>query len=206
MARKKQGNSNSKYLTIIIIVAIILVAPIFLFWLKHALTQKDKWCTTEHVTSMAIVSNPKTATDYYNRGNYNFDTGNCEAAIIDFNKSLELNPKFAEGFNNRAYTYMRMGEYQNALSDLNMAIELRPNYINALMNRGDIYNFYMMNYPKALNDYKKVVELGGTYNTSVCGHMMIARDQGWHVNTVFQIIDHIWGAIVHLDNIRLAGC
>ncbi len=204
MAKKvKAIKTNSKKYVIAFVVSLIVLSPLALLWFKHFLTQKDVWCTTTHSSALMTVANPKTSVDYYNLGNYNFSTGDCGAAITAFTKSIELDSKFAESYNNRAYTYMRMGDYVDAIPDLNVALAIRPNYINALMNRGDVNNFYLMNYSRALNDYSKVVEFGGATNTSVCGHMMLARDQGWHVWT---LLEHLVGIVTHINNIRLAGC
>jgi len=75
---------------------------------------------------------------------------------------------------------MRLRNYGAALPDLNKAIELRPNYINALMNRGDLYNYYgpVIDRQRAIEDYNKVMSLGGGRGTSVCGHRALAEGNG----------------------------
>lgn len=75
---------------------------------------------------------------------------------------------------------MRQQNYAAALTDLNRAIDLRPNYVNALMNRGDIYNYYFdVDRQKAIADYARVIALGATANSNVCGHRMVAYYGGW---------------------------
>ena len=70
---------------------------------------------------------------------------------------------------------MRLRNYSAALPDLNKALVLNPNYIQALMNRGDIHNYYYaIDRRSAIADYEKVIALGGTRGTSVCGHLFMA--------------------------------
>jgi tetratricopeptide (TPR) repeat protein len=83
-----------------------------------------------------------TAQDYFAQGDYDYEQGNCDQAIADYTRAIELNPDLAEAYNNRAYIYMVKKEYALALPDLDRALQLRPNYVNALMNRGDIHNYY----------------------------------------------------------------
>jgi tetratricopeptide (TPR) repeat protein len=81
---------------------------------------------------------------------------------------------------------MTIRDYADALPDLDRAIALRPTYVNALMNRGDFYNFYyQIDRARALADYNRVLALGpaATNGTSVCGHMFLAKHNGWNLGT-----------------------
>ena len=87
---------------------------------------------------------------------------------------------------------MRMKNYQAALLDLNHAIELRPDYAHALMNRGDIYNYYYsIDRKKAMEDYDEVLKLvpPEEYNElSLCGHRLLAKNNGWNLNVFLTVI------------------
>lgn len=136
----------------------------------------DTWCTTIRNSTSYPPAILKTSTDYFEKGNYDYDTGRCKEAVVDYTKSITLNSKYPQAYNNRAYTYMRMGDYKNALIDLNKALTLNPNYINALMNRGDIYNYYFeVDKTKAIADYEKIISIAGTGGTGVCGHLAMAK-------------------------------
>jgi len=142
-----------------------------------AINAPDKQCTTTRTAQATPLSNPSTPHDYFELGNYDYDTGDCTKAIVDYTKAIELNPNFPQFYNNRAYTSMRMHNYKDALADLNKAIALNPNYVNALMNRGDIYNFYYaLDRQKAIADYNRVIALGPDrdQSRSVCGHKAMA--------------------------------
>lgn len=145
----------------------------------------DIQCSTTHATTNTPPASLKTYTDYFEQGNYDYDIGNCAKAITDYTTSIKLNPNYAQAYNNRGYTYMRLREYSKALPDLDKAIALNPNYIQALMNRGDIHNYYYAIDKKlAIADYEKVIALGATQGTSVCGHLYLAKHDGWNLGTL----------------------
>jgi tetratricopeptide (TPR) repeat protein len=149
-------------------------------------TLADLQCSASHSTTNIPPAGLKTAADYFEQGNYDYDTGNCVKAIADYTNSINLDSKNPQVYNNRAYTYMRLRDYKSALPDLDRAITLNPNYINALINRGDIHNYYYeIDRKAAIADYQKVIALGGTRGTSVCGHLFLAKHNGWNLGTVF---------------------
>jgi tetratricopeptide (TPR) repeat protein len=128
-----------------------------------------------------------TAQDYFTQGDYDYEQRDCDEAIADYTRAIELNPGLAEAYNNRAYTYMVEKDYAPALADLNRAIQLRPKYVNALMNRGDIYNFYYaVDYGHAVADYDQVLRIdpNAGSHTSVCGHRLLAVNHGWNLRVL----------------------
>ena len=186
--KKKQKKANWRVIGITSTVAFILFILLGIL-LYQAATAPDTQCALTHKTISQPPRNLRTATDYFLQGNYDYDRGNCEKAITDYSKSLMFNPTSPETYNNRAYTYMRMQDYRNALPDLDKAIQLNPGYIQALMNRGDIHNYYYnIDRFVAIKDYKKVIALGGSNSTSVCGHLMLARHNGWNIGTFIDLI------------------
>ena len=140
-----------------------------------------------------------TAHDYLAQGDYAYDNKDCDKAITNYSRAIELDPGLAEAYNNRAYVYMVKKDYAPALVDLDHAIELRPDFVNALMNRGDIYNYYYsIDYGRAVADYDHVLRIdpAAPNHTSVCGHRLLAMNHGWNAN-VFAAL------AVHWDR---AGC
>lgn len=134
-----------------------------------------------------------TAQDYFAQGDYDYDQGNCDKAIANYTRAIELNPNLAEAYNNRAYTYMVKKDYATALPDLNRALQLRPNYVNALMNRGDIYNYYYaIDYERAVADYDQVlgIDPNAAGYTSVCGHRLLALNHGWNLNVLGSLLTY----------------
>lgn len=136
---------------------------------------QDTHCYTKHETDTKPPEKVSTAQEFFDQANYDFDIGSCAKATIEYGIAIKTYPEFAEAYNNRAYTYMRMQNYPMALADLDKAIELRPDYVNALRNRGDLLTFYLKGSTRSgVPDYDKVIALGQSKGTSVCGHRAMA--------------------------------
>ena len=130
----------------------------------------DSWCTTKHYTNAYPPQELISSMDYFEKGNYEYDKGNCDQALADYGMSIELNGNYPQAYNNRAYAYMRLEEYDMALTDLNMALELDPEYLHALRNRADVNGYKLGNKAQAVSDYEKIIELAGP-STDVCAHL-----------------------------------
>lgn len=186
-SKQKHKKADKKALGITAAVVVVLLGGLT-FLMYRAETAPDIQCGKMHTTPSYPPANLKTAMDYFEQGNYEYDRGNCQKAIVDYTRSIELNPKYPQAYNNRGYTYMRMRDYQAALPDFDKAIALNPKYIQALMNRGDIHNYYyQIDRPSAVADYEKVISLGGGQETSVCGHLFLAKHEGWKLGTLLDL-------------------
>jgi len=182
---KKRETGPAKIFWLIICLFIVFLFAFLGYKFIRSINPPDTQCTTRQLAKSLPPKALLTAKDYFEQGNYDYDTGNCMQAIADYAKSIELNPNYPQTYNNRAYTYMRMQNYKDALADLDIALTLNPNYIQALMNRGDIHNYYYsIDRRSAITDYEKVISLGATNGTSVCGHLFLARHNGWNLGTV----------------------
>jgi tetratricopeptide (TPR) repeat protein len=180
------SKKNKRRAVVLTTTVAVLLLGFLAFAMYRDTTSKDIQCSTTHTTTNTPPASLKTAMDYFLQGDYDYDTGNCTKAIADYTKSIELNSKYPQAYNNRAYTYMRLRDYKSALPDLDKALALNPNYIQALMNRGDIHNYYYaIDRKSAIADYEKVIALGGTKGTSVCGHLFLAEHNGWNLGAVF---------------------
>lgn len=184
---KKKVSSGSKRSAVALTIGVVVMLLSGLAYVIYrSATAPDTQCTASHVSTSTPPASLKTAADFFNQGNYDYDVGNCTLAISDYTMSIKFNPTIAQVYNNRAYTFMRLRDYKDALTDLNSAIALNHNYIQALMNRGDIHNYYFeIDRKSAIEDYKKVISLGGIRGTSVCGHLFLAEHNGWNLMTVF---------------------
>ncbi len=156
------------------LVTLVLLA--FFLRLYGAISVPDIQCARPHVTTSKSPKQLKTAADFFELGNYNYEIGKCQEGVADYTRAIELRLNYTEAYNNRAYTNMRMRNYADALLDLDKAISLNPNYVNALMNRGDIHNYYyQIDRKAALADYNKAISLGARDDKSACGHKAMAE-------------------------------
>lgn len=111
------------------------------------------------VMSLYIEQNPDDAKALAHQGENHRLTGNFEAALDDFNRSLDLEPDNAWAIAHRGETYYLMKRYQEAFADFNRAIELNPDYNWAIAHRGVTYRFLgEAYYPKALADLDRAIE------------------------------------------------
>lgn len=111
------------------------------------------------VMSLYIEQNPDDAKALAHHGENHRLTGHFEAALDDFNRSLDLEPNNAWAIAHRGETYYLMKRYQEAFADFHRAIELQPDYTWAIAHRGVTYRFLgEAYYPKALADLDRAIE------------------------------------------------
>ncbi len=182
---RKTGKWWSLATTALVTAALLVFLGIKMY---QAETAPDTQCSIVHAASTAPTVGVTTAADYFVQGNIDYDRGDCQQAISDYTQSIALDPSNSRTYNNRAYTAMRMHDYESALGDFDKAVALNPNYIQALMNRGDIHNYYYaIDRKMAVADYERVLALGGSQGTSACGHLFLARHNGWNLGTVVDL-------------------
>ena len=186
---KKNSRKAIRITTVVVIVLLGILAVV----MHISETVPDTQCTTTHTATSPAPLHLSTAMDYFLQGDYDYEIGNCKQAITDYTTAITRDPTLSQAYNNRAYTNMRMQDYKDALPDLDKAIALNPNYIQALMNRGDIHNYYYaIDRQSAIADYEKVIALGGGRSASVCGHLFLAKHNGWNLGTVFALPQEIF--------------
>jgi TonB family protein len=95
---------------------------------------------------------------YQNRANANFVMGEYDAAIVDYNKAIELNPKESTIYFSRGLAYFNNKNFNSAISDFDKVIELDPKEAMAYFKRGNALE-KVGSFEKALNDYQKAYEL-----------------------------------------------
>ncbi len=116
------------------------------------------------VMSLYIEQNPDDARALAHHGENHRLTGHFEAALDDFNRSLDLEPNNAWAIAHRGETYYLMKRYQEAFADFNRAIELNPDYNWAIAHRGVTYRFLGESYyTKALADLDRAIEHQSDY-------------------------------------------
>lgn len=101
---------------------------------------------------------PPDFTVYQNRANANFVMGEYDAAIVDYNKAIELNPKESSIYFSRGLAYFNNKSFTPAIADFDKVIELDPKEATAYFKRGNALE-KIGNFEKALTDYQKAVEL-----------------------------------------------
>jgi len=108
----------------------------------------------------APVSTPKPPdfAFYQNRANANFVMGEYDAAIVDYNKAIELNSKEPTIYFSRALALFNNKSFTPAIADFDKVIELDPKDAMAYFKRGNALE-KIGNFEKALTDYQKAADL-----------------------------------------------
>lgn len=83
----------------------------------------------------------------------------CNLAMRDLDKVIELSPTFVYAYYNRAYISSKLNNLDAAVEDLNKAIELYPGFAEAYYNRGLIL-LRMGKVRQGMQDLSKAGELG----------------------------------------------
>lgn len=83
----------------------------------------------------------------------------CDLAMRDLDKVIELSPTFVYAYYNRAFISSKMNNLDAAVTDLSKAIELYPGFAEAYYNRGLVY-LRMGKTRLGIQDLSKAGELG----------------------------------------------
>jgi len=76
---------------------------------------------------------------YRARGNWQQKKGELDAALADYNISINIEPNNVESYDFRADVYQQQGDLDRALEDYNHATRINPAYAAAYYSRGLIY-------------------------------------------------------------------
>lgn len=110
-----------------------------------------------------IEEQPEHAGPYINLGIAYRQEGDNEAAQAAFERAIELNPSSAAAHHQLGILYREQGNFEAALGAYNQALKLNPDYELAHRNIGILYDIYMQQPDRALQHYKRYLELeGGT--------------------------------------------
>jgi tetratricopeptide (TPR) repeat protein len=113
---------------------------------------------------------------YLNRGLAEYDAGDRQAAIADFDATLRLNPKAHKALNNRAAAYVSLGDRPAALRDFDSAISLNADS-SYLTNRG-ILKRDTGDFAGAIKDFDAVIESNPRDARALCERADAHRMQG----------------------------
>lgn len=88
----------------------------------------------------------------------NYQKGDLETALHDFEKASELDPTYSQSYTTRGIYNAGLGKYNEAIVDFNKAIELNPRDAIAYLFRGKVYGG-LGKYNEAIVDFNKTIEL-----------------------------------------------
>jgi len=110
--------------------------------------------------SLQVINSPSAtqAESFFEQGINEFEIGNYQAALSNFNQVITLEPNNAKAYCCRGNAYYRLADYQSSIIDCNQAISLKPDYAEAYCCRGNAYSD-LDNWQSAISDLGQTIKL-----------------------------------------------
>ncbi|KAI9337807.1 hypothetical protein BDR26DRAFT_803961 [Obelidium mucronatum] len=107
---------------------------------------------------LAIQLDPHYALAYFNIANLYFSQSRWEAALLYYNKALEIDPDDDAAILNRGITKAQLNDTNGALDDLHMAEIMNPQSVEVFFNRAQLFQ-KLGKFDQADHDYSMVLKL-----------------------------------------------
>ncbi len=123
---------------------------IVMIWCFLTFERTKDWKDPEVFWSGIVEKYPDKEYSYYMRGQFYFNQENNDAAIIDFNRCIEILPNSQQALIARSKIFENNQQYNKALSDLEKVIQFNPGNFYAQYTTGEIYGKYINDTDKSL--------------------------------------------------------
>ena len=115
--------------------------------------------------SSTYIYKVKQAGDYFSKGVIEYEKGNYEKAIKEFNNSIDVLP-LNESFYNRALAKDSLGQFEGAIEDFTNAIAKKPDDFASYTDRGLVKN-KIGDFEGALKDYNNALSINPKYSIAI---------------------------------------
>lgn len=119
------------------------------------------------------------------RGAAFFKMNNLNAALADFNRTIELSPGHARAYHLRGLVREKLADDRGALSDFNSALALDPEYGAAYYSRANLYG-KMGRSEDASEDMQMVTMLSARNTESLVGSANVWRTHHMRVEEMME--------------------
>jgi Flp pilus assembly protein TadD len=106
---------------------------------------------------------------FTNLGLTHFRLHQAELAEQAFQQAIARNPDDAVAHNHLGIIQRQQGRFQDALLEYRRAIEIDSRYARAHLNLGILFDLYLQDLEKALQQYRRYLDLTSEENTQVAG-------------------------------------
>ena len=101
-------------------------------------------------------------------------------SLADLDAAIKFDPDGANGYCERGCVLAKLGAPDVAITEINIAIKKAPNDPEIISARGSVYLFEFENYPEAIADFSKAIELDPQrwcrYAMRALGHYVSGND------------------------------
>ena len=101
--------------------------------LSDLLTKTGKLQDAKTILDVAEKKHPASAMVHFQRGIWQFQRQDFEAASIAFQRAIELKPDYAIAHYNLAQTWIKLNKPDQALNSVQRAIQFRPDFFDAYL-------------------------------------------------------------------------
>ena len=106
---------------------------------------------------------------FTNLGLAHFQLDQADLAEQAFQQAISRNSNDAVAHNHLGILKRRQGQFQDALTEYQRAIDIDAEYARAHLNLGILFDLYLQDLEKALQQYRTYLELSSELNTQVAG-------------------------------------
>ncbi|NGZ59260.1 MAG: hypothetical protein CV081_01990, partial [Nitrospira sp. LK265] len=124
----------------------------------------------------SVLQRRSTATLYVARGLAFRQLCKFREELADYDRAVLEDPKFVRAYLERAFTTMYYKKGNDPAPDLTKVIELEPQNWYAYYLRGQEYGYWFNKLPKAMADYRRVVELKPDFARAYCDMAFALRE------------------------------
>ena len=103
--------------------------------------------------------NAENADFWLNKGNESFDKGNYFEAIFNYTELLKKDRNSSKAYLNRGMSRINIGDYYGGIIDYLKASKISPKESYIFEDIGDVYNYDLNNYKKAIEYYSTAIRL-----------------------------------------------
>ena len=115
---------------------------------------------------------------FFNSAQDKFELADYEAAILDYNKALDLSPtEICLVYSMRGNAKRNLGDFEGAISDQNKALDFDPLYADGYFNRG-IAKFKKGDFDGAIQDYSQVIKINPKDSDSFFNRANVKKEIG----------------------------
>lgn len=143
-----------------------------------------------NLIEQAISIEPNAANYYNTLGSVFYNIDNFDAAMLNFNKAIEVKSNFATAYFNRGKLLKyKLNQPETALHDFQSTIDLEPNFSEAYFDLGDIL-LNKRQYNEAFKFYNTAIRLKPDYADAYCGRGLIYM-MFRHMDSALKNFDHV---------------
>jgi tetratricopeptide (TPR) repeat protein len=116
----------------------------------------------------AIQEDPQDYNAYTERAEFKDEyLKDFPGALADYDQAIKINPKLTSAWYGRVDIKLRLNDPQGALTDLDSLVAIDPQDPNPYFIRGIVNHIRLKQYPAALNDYSRAIEISKKGTTPV---------------------------------------